>query len=64
MSEAESGALFVFDVMAGCHRNIGVAQHFASGGQPIAGVVCRFARRCDLEPGRVEGDGPGDSSSV
>ena len=64
MSEAESGALFVFDVMGGRHRNVGVAQHFACGGQPIAGVVCRFARRCDLEPGRVEGMDLGDSSSV
>jgi hypothetical protein len=41
MSEAENGALFVFDVMGGCHRNVGVAQHFACGGQPIAGVDLR-----------------------
>lgn len=34
MSEAENGALFVFDVVGGCHRNVGVAQQ--SQWQPLA----------------------------
>jgi hypothetical protein len=48
MSEAENRSLLVFDVMRGCHRNVGVARHLLGGSKAAAGIDLASDLSCAL----------------